>query len=175
MLMHLAVARETARGLGGKKAHGTGLLQHTFAFYKDINTTGAQWRKRKGKITLAARRSLFWWWWWTPIGRGGPGKRDKLCTLWLLNYINGTLLTDCAARKTDINIFEEDTRRANGDMTASLVSVLYQCFTKPVPLVLHEGLSVFLLEIWQLTARVGKKLSVDELYLIKCTAYGSHH
>lgn len=47
--MHLAVARETARGLWGekKKAHGTGLLEHTFAFYKDINMTGAQWWKRR--------------------------------------------------------------------------------------------------------------------------------
>ena len=73
------------------------------------------------------------------------GEERQLCTLWLLNYINGTLLTDCAARKTDINIFEEDMHGANGDMTVSLVSVLYQCFTKTVPLVLREGLSVFLL------------------------------
>lgn len=40
MLMHLVVARETARGLG-KKAHGTAFLEYTFAFNKDINMTGA--------------------------------------------------------------------------------------------------------------------------------------
>lgn len=39
MLMHLAVARETARGLE-KEAHGIGFPEHTFAFYKDINMTG---------------------------------------------------------------------------------------------------------------------------------------
>lgn len=61
MLMHLAVARETARGLGekNKTKHGNGLLEHTFDFYKNINMTGAQgWKRRKS--TLAARRSLFW-------------------------------------------------------------------------------------------------------------------
>lgn len=36
MLMHLAVATETARGWR-KKTHGTCLLEQTFAFYKDIN------------------------------------------------------------------------------------------------------------------------------------------
>lgn len=74
------------------------------------------------------------------------GKERQLCTCWLLNYINGTLLTDFAARKSDINIFEEEMHGANGDMTVSLVSALYQCFIKTVPLVLQERLSVFLLK-----------------------------
>lgn len=60
------------------------------------------------------------------------GEERQLCVQWLLNYINGTLLTDYAARKTDINIFEEDMHGANGDMTVSLVTALYQCFTKSV-------------------------------------------
>ncbi len=144
MLMHLAVARETASGWG-KRAHGTGLLEHTFAFYKDINMTGAQqWKRRKNypgseeKFVLVMVMDPSW--------VKQAGKERQLCTLWLLNYINGTLLTDCAARKTDINIFEEAMHGANGDMTVSLVSLLYQCFTKTVPLVLQEGLSVFLLK-----------------------------
>lgn len=52
------------------------------------------------------------------------GEERQLCAQWRLNYINGTLLTDDAAKKTDINIFEEDTRGANGDMTVSLVCAL---------------------------------------------------
>jgi len=70
------------------------------------------------------------------------GEERQLCAQWLLNYISGTLLTDCTARKTDINIFEKDMRGANGDMTVSLVSALYQCFTKSVPLALQEELSL---------------------------------
>lgn len=61
MLMRLAVARETARGLergGIKKKHRSGLLVHTFAFYKDINTTGAQ-RWKRSKITLASEKRKF--------------------------------------------------------------------------------------------------------------------
>lgn len=54
MLMHLAVARETARGL--EKAHGTGLPEHTFAFYKDINITSTQWWVSRKKITLAVKK-----------------------------------------------------------------------------------------------------------------------
>lgn len=57
------------------------------------------------------------------------GEEGQLCTRWLLNYITATLFTDCTARKTDINIFEEDMHEANGDTTVSLVSALYQCFT----------------------------------------------
>lgn len=129
----------------GKKAHGTSLLEHTFAFYKDINMTGAQWWKRRKnypgreeKFVLVMVMDPNW--------VRQAGEERQLCTRWLLNYISGTLLTDCAARKTDINIFEQDMHGANGDMTVSLVSVLYQCFTKTVPLVLQEGLSVFLLK-----------------------------
>lgn len=70
-------------------------------------------------------------------------EEKQLCTLLLLNYISGTLLTDCTARKTDINIFEKDMLGANGDMTVSFVSVLYQCFTMSLSLAMQEGLSVF--------------------------------
>lgn len=144
MLMHLAVARETARGLG-KKAHGTGRLEDTFAFYKDINMTGAQWWKRRKNYPGSEEKFVLVMV-MDPNCVRQAGEERQLCTRWLLNYINGTLLTDCAARKTDINIFEEDMHGANGDMTVSLVSALYQCFTKTVPLVLQEGLSVFLLK-----------------------------
>lgn len=136
MLMHLAVARETARGLG-KKTHGTGLLEHTFAFYKDINMTGAQWWKRRKNYPGSEEKFVLVMV-MDPNWVRQAGEERQLCTQWLLNHINGTFLTDCTARKTDINIFEEDMHGANGDMTVSLVSVLYQCFTKSVPLALQR-------------------------------------
>lgn len=141
--MHLAVARETARGLG-KETHGTGLLEHAFAFYKDINMTRAQqWSSSKnypGKDKKFVLMMVM-----DPNWMRQTGEERQLCAWWLLNHISGTLSTDCTARKTDINIFEEDMHGANGDMTVSLVSVLYQCFTKSVPLVLQDRMSVFLL------------------------------
>lgn len=100
------------------------------------------------------------------------GEERQLCTLRLLNYINGTLLTDCTARKTDINIFEEDMHGANGDMTGSLVSVLYQCFTKTVPLVSQEELSVSSQDL-TVTLHFGSKLSLEEKYLMKSMPYKS--
>ena len=48
MLMHLAVARETARGFGKKKHMGLASWSTHSPFYKDMNMTGAQWwRKRR--------------------------------------------------------------------------------------------------------------------------------
>lgn len=77
-------------------------------------------------------------------------------------------LTDCAARKTDINIFEEDMHGANGNMTVSLVSVLYQCFTKTAPLVLQaKDCLCFASQELTVTLHIGRKLSVGEKYLMK--------
>lgn len=140
-------------GRGKKKntKHGTGLLEHTFDFDKKFYY---EWRSgvereenypgSEEKFVLVIVMDPNW------VRQTGKGKERQLCTHWLLNYINGTLLTDSAARKSDINIFEEEMHGANGNMAVSLVSVLYQCFIKTVPLVLQEGLSVFLLKNWHL-------------------------
>lgn len=98
-------------------------------------------------------------------------KQRQLCTEWLLNYINGTLLTGFAARKSDINIFEEEMHGANGDMTVSLMSVLYQWFIKSEPLVLQEGLSVLLLKSWHSHYIWERSCQLKKKYLMKCMLY----
>lgn len=58
---------------------------------------------------------------------------------------------------------------ANGDMNVSLVSVLYQCFTKSVPLPLQKGLAMVFFSI--VDRVLGNKSAVEEKYCIKCTRY----
>lgn len=167
MLMHLAVARETARGLG--KKHMGPASWSTFAFYKDINMTGAQWWK------VEEEEKLPWLWGEVWFGDGdGPqlveadwGRETALYFLaFELHQWNTFNWLHCQ-QKTDINIFEEDMHRANGDMTVSLVSVHYQCFTKTVPLALQEGVFVFLLKSWQLQSQVVSWIK----YPIKCIVW----
>lgn len=113
---------------------------HTFAFYKDINRTGAQ-RWKRSKITLASEKRKFVLVMVmdpqsTPrVGRG----RTTVLYSFRLCIASVARLT----AESDINIFEEETRGANGDTTVSLVCALYQCFIEPAPLLGQGGLSVF--------------------------------
>ena len=71
------------------------------------------------------------------MGEAGWGRETALFSA-AFELHQCRLSTAFTARKTDINIFGEDMHGENGDMIMSLVSMLYQCFTKTVPLALLD-------------------------------------
>lgn len=145
----------------GKKTHGTGLLEHTFAFYKDINMTGAQWWKRRKNYPGSEERFVLVMV-MDPNRVNQSGEERQLCTRWLLNYINGTLLTDCTARKTDINIFKGRYAWSKWEYECEpclcALSMFYQgcvtVFIRRIVYVSSQALTV--------TVCTGNKLSVEE-------------
>lgn len=104
------------------------------------------------------------------LGEAGWGKeRKKLCTLWLLNHINGTLFNWLRCQKNwhqhIWGRYAWSKWEYDCEPCLRALSMFYQDCAIGVA---SKGLSVFASQELTVTLYIGRKLSVEEKYLMKC-------